>query len=116
MIDLKALARYARRCDTFLPVGLHNWSSWDTPSDPLLDSVALTNAWLESWDEIEDESLEAFADHLGLENAAALKAEIVLQGVRLTLEWVRVHGQVPRRFAALERLVIEDVQQMGEIE
>ena len=118
MIDLKALAVYARRCNAFIPTKLHGLGigRLHEPSAPILDAIALTNDWLESWDEIEDQFLEMFAKHLQMMDVDELKSELVLQGVRITLQWIRVHGQVPRKFAALERLVIEDVQQMGEIE
>lgn len=104
MIDLRALAEYGRRSGAHMPPQLF---LSDAPHNPLQESAALIGAWLGSWDEIDPETRDLLAGHLGFGNQQALHAELMAQGMTFVLELVRVHGDLPSRFEALRRAVRE---------
>ena len=104
MIDLKSLAEYGRRSGACLPPQLFPLSA---PQHAGQEAAQLLNAWLSYWHDMDEETQLILAQHLGLRSESELHSELVTQGVRLALDWIGTHGEIPQKFEALRRAVSE---------
>lgn len=104
MIDLKSLAEYGRRSGACLPPQLFPLNA---PQHAGQEAAQLIEAWLSCWDELDYETRETLANHIGFKSESELHSELMTQGLRLALDWINTCGDLPLKFEALRRAVRE---------